>query len=120
MTTRNIFSDMKATIMLKTIRQAKGLKQAELAKLIGVTQSAIAHYEKGTRPIESPKLTALANALGASTDEILGFKPVEMEDTKKAVHGNSRTAQIQELFVKLKPIDQRALLKQAKALAKPE
>lgn len=104
------------TNMLKEIRTARGIKQTELAAMVGVTQSAIGHYERGLRAIESQKLIALANALGVTTDEILGVKPVEFEETKKAVHGNSRTAQIQEVFEKLKPADQRAILKQAKGL----
>lgn len=53
-----------------------------------------------------------------TTDEILGDKPVEFEETKKAEHGNSRTAQIQEVFEKLKPADQRAILKHAKGLVR--
>ena len=34
---------------LKAAREAKGLTQAELAEMVGVSQPAIAQYELGTR-----------------------------------------------------------------------
>jgi len=106
------------SIALKEIRKARGLKQSELAEKIGIAPSAIGHYETGARKIDPNKLTMLAQVLGVSTDEILGVKPVDIEESKKAVHGNSRTAQIQEIFDKLGRVDQRAILKQAKGLLK--
>lgn len=108
------------SIKLREIRKARGLNQTELAAMIGVTQSAIGHYERGIRTIEAQKLTVLAKILEVSTDEILGIKPVAIQEKKKAVHGNSRTAQIQEVFEKLKPAKQRQVLGHAKALLKEQ
>ena len=44
-------------------RRARGLSQAELAKLCGTTQSAIARLETGGRPPRIDTLLRIANAL---------------------------------------------------------
>lgn len=44
-------------------RRARGLSQAELAKLCGTTQSAIARLESGGRPPRIDTLLRLATAL---------------------------------------------------------
>ena len=60
---------------MKTIekaRKAKGLTQEQLAKLLCVTQGAVAQWENGmTHPsfLMLPKVSA---ALGVTVDELLG------------------------------------------------
>jgi ribosome-binding protein aMBF1 (putative translation factor) len=44
-------------------RRARGLSQAELAGLVGTTQSAIARLESGGRPPRIDTLLRIANAL---------------------------------------------------------
>jgi len=46
-------------------RKERGLSQADLAKLVGTTQSAIARLESGGRPPRIDTLLRIANALGA-------------------------------------------------------
>jgi transcriptional regulator with XRE-family HTH domain len=46
-------------------RKERGLSQAELAKLVGTTQSAIARLESGGRPPRIDTLLRIANALDA-------------------------------------------------------
>jgi transcriptional regulator with XRE-family HTH domain len=46
-------------------RRERGLSQAELAKLVGTTQSAIARLESGGRPPRIDTLLRIANALDA-------------------------------------------------------
>ncbi|HEY7003025.1 MAG TPA: helix-turn-helix transcriptional regulator [Gaiellaceae bacterium] len=46
-------------------RRERGLSQAELAKLVGTTQSAIARLESGGRPPRIDTLLRIANALEA-------------------------------------------------------
>jgi transcriptional regulator with XRE-family HTH domain len=46
-------------------RKARGLSQAELAALVGTTQSAIARLESGGRPPRIDTLLRIANALDA-------------------------------------------------------
>jgi ribosome-binding protein aMBF1 (putative translation factor) len=54
-------------------RRARGLSQAELAKLCGTTQSAIARLEGGGRPPRIDTLLRLANALDC--DLVVELRP---------------------------------------------
>src|SRR5262245_10109440 len=54
---------------LKELREAAKLTQAELAKLAGTTQQAIAHWEGGHRDPSWPNVIALAAALGVKADD---------------------------------------------------
>ena len=56
---------------LKALRKAKGLTQAELAKILHTSRSAVAMWETGADA--SPQmLEAAADFFGVSTDHILG------------------------------------------------
>jgi len=57
---------------IKRFREDAGLTQVELAGKIGVEQPAIAKYEKATSEPKNVILVALAEALGVSTDALLG------------------------------------------------
>lgn len=57
-------------------RRERGLSQAELAKLVGTTQSAIARLESGGRPPRIDTLLRIANALDADLHiELLDREP---------------------------------------------
>lgn len=55
------------------LRRARGLSQAELARLCGTTQSAIARLEAGGRPPRIDTLLRLARALDC--DLIVELRP---------------------------------------------
>lgn len=55
------------------IRLARQLSQAELARLCGTTQSAIARLERGSRPPRLDTLARIAEALDCSLD--VGLSP---------------------------------------------
>lgn len=57
---------------LKELREERGLSQAQLAKETGLSQSAIAHWEKGIRVPNSIAIITLAYYFDVSTDYILG------------------------------------------------
>jgi transcriptional regulator with XRE-family HTH domain len=58
-------------------RKERGLSQAELARLVGTTQSAIARLESGGRPPRIDTLLRIANALDADLHiELLDREPV--------------------------------------------
>ena len=59
---------------LRTLRQARGLTQVQLAKTSGITQRAISYYETDTGLPPATVAAALARALNVSTDELLGLK----------------------------------------------
>ena len=57
-------------------RKERGLSQADLAELVGTTQSAIARLESGGRPPRIDTLRRIANALDADLHiELLGREP---------------------------------------------
>ena len=59
--------------MLKTLREAKGLTQDQLAKRAGVTEAYVSMLENGKRKAPSlPTLQRLAKALGVPVAELLG------------------------------------------------
>lgn len=63
---------------MKTIREKVGVTQAELAKAVGLTQGAIAHYENDRRKPgleECRRIVAALNAFGASATLDDAFPP---------------------------------------------
>lgn len=61
---------------LRELRERAGLLQQALADRTAeagypVSRGAISHFEIGTRPPSAPALKALAEALGASVDDLL-------------------------------------------------
>ncbi len=57
---------------IKEIRKARGLKQDEVARFIGMSASGYGMIEKGKRRLTSDVLVKLSVLLNVSTDELLG------------------------------------------------
>lgn len=57
---------------LKTLRREKGMTQAEMAKLLGVSQVTFLKYEKGSVEPNQESLKKLADYFHVSTDYLLG------------------------------------------------
>ena len=57
---------------IKELRQASGMTQEELGKVLNVQKSAISKYEKGRVSLTEDILLAAAAHFGVSTDYILG------------------------------------------------
>lgn len=57
---------------IKELRQNKGLRQEQVAKLIGVKKNAISTYENDTRQPSFEILIRMANLFRVSTDYLLG------------------------------------------------
>lgn len=55
---------------LKTYRERKGFTQADLGKVLGVTQGVVSFWEIGRNLPEASKLPDLARALGCTVDEL--------------------------------------------------
>ena len=62
----------KFSTRLKELRINKGLRQEQVAKLIGVNKSAISTYENDTRQPSFEILVRLANLYRVTTDYLLG------------------------------------------------
>ena len=58
-------------IQLKECRKAKGMSQATLSRLLGVTQQAVGKWETGRSNPDPEMLVRLAEVLGTTTDYLL-------------------------------------------------
>jgi transcriptional regulator with XRE-family HTH domain len=59
---------------IRDLRKRRGLTQVELAKLVGIDQTLLSTYERGTVRLHGAMVAALAKALRSTSDEILGLK----------------------------------------------
>lgn len=57
---------------VEKIRKERGLRQAELAEILGVQQSTISHIETRKRNISMPLAIKLAEVLNVTIDELMG------------------------------------------------
>jgi transcriptional regulator with XRE-family HTH domain len=106
---------------LKALRLQAGMTQVQLAQACGVIQSVLTRYENDLKTPSAPRLAAIAKALGVTVEDILDDAPLlPTPEPKLHVHGNSRAAKVQELFLQLDEETQRVVLKQIKALVKPQ
>lgn len=65
---------------LRELRLRKGLRQEQVAKLIGVNKSAISTYENDIRQPSFEILVRLANLYRVSTDYLLGQTNIRSVD----------------------------------------
>lgn len=56
---------------IRELRERRGLSQDALADRAGISQQAIAHYEKGDRTPAADVLCNIADALGVESDYLL-------------------------------------------------
>lgn len=103
---------------IKKLRKAHGLTQTELARKLNATQKVVTSYENKQASPTLEKLEMLADIFGITLDELVGREPVKISNFQRHVHGNSRIVKIQELYEKLPQLEQRAILKQIRALVK--
>ncbi len=57
---------------MRILRNEKGLRQDEMAKLLGVSLSAYRRYELKERDPAAPFIVSFADYFGISTDYLLG------------------------------------------------
>lgn len=62
---------------IKKLCSLKGVKQANLAEHLNVSQGAVSNWIKGTNSIDIEKLAELCRYLGVSLDQIYGVTPIE-------------------------------------------
>ena len=76
---------------LASLRNAAGLSQAELARLIGTNPSNVAFWELSDKPPRSDMLPKLAKALGVKIDDILTENGSGLRAVKAGPKGKVRT-----------------------------
>ena len=88
------------------LRKEKGYTQIELAKKIGITQVLLSAYERGCIRPNYEVIISFSQALGVTTDELLGVKGPQTASTKPSLKILRRLNKIEQL----PPSQQRALL----------
>ena len=63
---------MNAGENIKRFRKEKHVTQTELAEALGMSQSAICQFERGSVIVSLPTAKAIADYLGVSVDELCG------------------------------------------------
>lgn len=105
---------------LKRAREAKGLKQSELAKLVGITPSAISQWESGLiGRIDGANLLSAARALGVTADWLLGGignGPDATADERPS-YGHPLPEDLVQLWQKLTASQQADMLDQLRGIA---
>lgn len=68
---------MDLGLNIKLLRLEKKLSQVNLSKLLGVSQTSIAHYEKGTRQPSIETLVELSILFNVTIESLLGIEKLE-------------------------------------------
>lgn len=59
---------------IRTLREAAGMRQYELAARLGISQASVSAWECGDSTPTTENLVKLADIFQCSTDEVLGRK----------------------------------------------
>lgn len=65
---------------IKDLRVSADMKQADLAKLLSCSPTAISYYETGVRDIDSGTICKLCEIFGCTADYLLGRSPLPSAD----------------------------------------
>ena len=70
---KSVFSHEQVVLqdLLRQIRQEAGLRQADLASLLGKPQPFVSRFESGEKLLDLPELRQVCNALGISLPEFV-------------------------------------------------
>jgi len=68
---KNVENEINIGLNIKNARESKVMKQVELAKMVGTTQSQIAKYERGEQDTTTKRLIKIAEALGVSPESLM-------------------------------------------------
>lgn len=84
---------MSISIRITTLLREKEMSQRELARITGITESAVSHYIKGDRIPRGNNLVKIANALNTTIDDLLNHSNehnmgYEFEDIKTLIARN--------------------------------
>ncbi len=72
----------KLLLLLKEIRQKRGVTQVELAEKLGVPQSFVSKYESGERQLDVLELRQICQIIGISFDDFIRQLEEKINETK--------------------------------------
>ena len=87
---------------LQDTRKARGLTQVEIAQQVGIPQTLLSEYERGTVRLHAGIVVALAKTLHVSTDELLGVKHI------KAGNGSFQDRRVLRRLQRIEKLPKRA------------
>ena len=90
---------------LKHAREKAGLTQAELGTRLGVSQRAVAHWERTSAVVRPEQLEAIADTLKISIDELV------RETAKKQRQRSGPTGRVQQVFEDVSKLPRKQQLK---------
>ena len=82
---------------ISRLRVESGYTQEELAEKLGLTQSLVSSYERGTRRLYVDLMVDMAEAFGITPNELLGVGTSGKASKSLSVHVFKRMNKIQEL-----------------------
>lgn len=100
---------------VQAARKKAGLTQAQLAEAADVTDETLSRLERGKFAVAPETLVAIADALSASLDGLLGR---DGRGTRVRARPTGIIARISGLMASLSPADQQLVLKLVEALAR--
>lgn len=108
---------------IQRIRKDKGITQVELAKRLGSIQAVVSSYECGKTHPNHEMLARVAQALGVSTDYLLGIAPTPTTTRaafKSETPASGRFQRRLDRLLHLPRRDQDAVLKMIDAFVKAQ
>jgi transcriptional regulator with XRE-family HTH domain len=91
-----------------SLRKTRGLTQAQLADIVGISRNLLANYEMGRTHLTDDSIIRLASALRVSADELLGIKD---GDTATTSVPSVRLVRRMQKIALLPQADQKVILK---------
>ncbi len=82
---------------IKAIRQKRGMKQAEVASLLNVSQGTYSQWENGKARVTDEALIQLANIFDVSTDYLLGYSTNDRSIKKASVGADANGGTLGQL-----------------------
>lgn len=112
-------SDARLGIRVRQLRRLRGLSQADVAQVLGVTYQQVQKYETGKTRLPARMLPMLARMLGVDTELLLAG--VQDQDAAPAPHqgpDERETAELVSAFASMRhPQSRRRLLSIVKTFA---
>ena len=98
-------------MLLRQLRDKKGIEQKDIAEYLGVTTSAYGHYEKGRREPSLDVLVKLAAFFNVSLDYLVTGKQTDKEAPQ---------SRMEQIFNELSPTAQSYILEAAEGIYRLE
>ena len=70
---------------IKELREEKGLLQAKLAEMMGISQATLSNWERGVHNPDQENIAKLAETFGCSIDYLLGYSSVRFAVTEEGL-----------------------------------